>query len=181
MRILSTECWADIPGYAGLYQASDLGRVKSLSRPTPCSRGSRVIRERILRFQLGGTVGYPTVVIYKKGAPKTFAIHKLVMLAFVGPPPRGMEVCHWNGDPLDCALTNLRYATRKENRTDGLRLGEIPLGSNRASSKLTEADVSRLRDLVRKGERRIEVARIYGVSPMTIGKIVRRETWKHIA
>lgn len=174
------ERWRAIPGYEGIYEVSDLGRVKSLSRPTPMRNGIRVIRERILKFQLGSKVGYPTVVIYKRGVAQTVTIHRLVMLAFVGPAPDGMEVCHGNGDPLDNRLENLRYDTRRANRADGLRLGEIPLGSSRPRAKLTEKKVSTMRMAVAAGLSQRDAAAQFGVHPMTVGKILRRERWKHV-
>lgn len=177
---MTQERWVDIPGYEELYRVSDRGRVMSMPRPTPCSRGIRVIRERILKFQLSGTVGYPTVTLLKRGIPFTATIHKLVMLAFIGPRPDGMEVCHWDGNAHNNALENLRYATRASNREDGHRLGEIPLGSERTNSKLTEADVISMRHRVGNGESHRMLAKEFGVSPLTVGRIVRREKWRHV-
>lgn len=171
------EQWRAIPGYEGIYEVSSLGRVKSLSRPTPMRNGIRVIRERILKFQSTAKGGYPTVDIYRKGVAQTVTIHRLVMLAFVGPAPDGLEVCHGNGDPLDNRLENLRYDSRRANRADGIRLGEVPLGEDRVTAKLTWADVDRIREMALFGARHADVAAIFDIHRNHVGKILRREQW----
>ena len=119
---MAEEVWKDIPGYEGKYQVSNLGRVKSLERKV---RGVnhytgkdffRTIPERILRPGKSCKSGHVSVVLGhgERGKP----VHQLVMLAFVGPPPVGMEVRHLNGNPTDNRLENLSYGTRTENILD---------------------------------------------------------------
>src|SRR5690606_11217835 len=54
---------------------------------------------------------------------KSYRVHRLVMEAFVGPLPEGMEVRHLDDDPDNNALSNLVYGTRSENLEDRVRLG----------------------------------------------------------
>jgi hypothetical protein len=53
----------------------------------------------------------------------TAYVHRLVLKAFVGPCPEGMEGCHWDGDACNNKLDNLRWATHAENVEDSIRHG----------------------------------------------------------
>ncbi len=106
----STEEWRDVAGWPD-YLVSDTGLVKSLKWG----------KERILRP--GSDKGYLKVALCANGEQRTCSIHKLVMEAFVGPCPDGLEVCHNNGDPSDNRLENLRYDTKSANQYDRVRHG----------------------------------------------------------
>lgn len=97
----------------------------------------------------------------------------LVMLAFVGPRPDGLDVCHGNGNPADNRLENLRYGTRSENMRDALRHGTIN------TLKLTSDQVREIRARYVKGQRpyQYELAAEYGVSQPMIGYITRGDSW----
>lgn len=97
------EVWKDIPGYEGRYRVSDLGRVFSH------------ITNRILKPATGAKNKYLRVML---GAGNSQYIHSLVLLAFVGPCPDGMEARHLNDNKLDCRLANLEYGTRGQNNID---------------------------------------------------------------
>lgn len=70
--------------------------------------------------QSPSTRGYPRVNITppEGGSYKTFSVHKLVLTAFVGPCPEGMECRHLNGIKTDCRLKNLEWGTQEENVQD---------------------------------------------------------------
>ena len=108
------EEWRTIPGFEGCYEASNLGRIKSLPRTT--TRGG-ILRPSLAHY------GYQSYRLSVRGHKATYRGHVLVMLAFAGPCPEGMEVCHINGDPGDNRLGNLRYDTHKENMRDIKRHG----------------------------------------------------------
>lgn len=110
------EAWRDIPNYEGLYQVSDLGRVKSLERTVRCADGTRVLKERVLIGSVNGR-GYLTVGFSKDSKTKTKAIHKLVAIAFHGHIPDGMELAvdHKDGNKLNNHKDNLRIVTQKVN------------------------------------------------------------------
>ena len=116
------EEWRDIPGYEGLYMVSDEGKVWSIPREIVRSDG---IRSKVPGGTLKGELvrGYPAVNIRNNGKGKVAYIHRLVMLAFIGPRPDGLYVCHNNGDRTDNRLQNLRYDTPSENSYDRCRHG----------------------------------------------------------
>lgn len=116
------EVWRDIPGYEGLYQVSDLGRVKSLNY-------NHTGREQIRRPGKGRN-GYLQVGLWKDGKVKWFKVHRLVWIAFNGPIPDGYEINHISEDKTDCRLVNLNLMTHKENLNWGT--------GNRRRSKMVE-------------------------------------------
>lgn len=119
------EEWRDVPGYEGLYAVSDSGQVKSLARTIEGKR-SRRVEERLLKPMVAQG-GHLQVELRSGGLPRWVPkIHQLVLLAFVGPYPEGMEVRHLDGDPANNRLDNLRYGTRSENMYDRVRHGNHP-------------------------------------------------------
>ncbi|OZE77232.1 hypothetical protein CH305_18525 [Rhodococcus sp. 15-649-2-2] len=105
----SSEIWIGVPGYEGLYEASDLGRVRSLDRP--------IRRGQILK-QAETDRGYRVVSLSRLGKVRQWRVHRLVALAFLGEETAGMEVCHNNGIPYDNRLCNLRYDSHSNNQRD---------------------------------------------------------------
>lgn len=117
-----TEMWLPIPGFDG-YEVSDAGRVRSVPRTTVSSRGVvKRYRGVVLRPAVRRS-GHLHVLMRRGGRSETRVVHRLVMLAFVGPCPEGMEVCHENGIPSDNRLENLRYGTPSSNMFDAVRHG----------------------------------------------------------
>lgn len=120
---MTEENWLPIPGWEGVYEVSDLGRIRSLDRVVTFRDGRRYFyRGRILRHQTHPS-GHSLVRLSIGRHRETARIHAAVMLAFVGPRPPDMEVCHGNGDPADNRLINLRYDTRGANLLDSVRHG----------------------------------------------------------
>lgn len=115
------ENWLPIPGYEGRYEVSDLGSVRSVERVTVDRRGGRKhYAGKVLKPQSNGSHFH--VPLYDESSNKRWEyIHRLVMLAFVGPCPEKKEVCHNNGNPADNRLSNLRYGTVSENRLDSVK------------------------------------------------------------
>jgi hypothetical protein len=115
------EQWAPIYGHEAAYEVSDLGRVRSLNRVIQRRDGTPYpVRGQMMRTHLKD--GYPAVSL-NGGKRRGVRIHVLVLEAFAGPRPEGMEACHNNGNSTDCRLTNLRWDTVSENRRDLIRHG----------------------------------------------------------
>lgn len=114
LHTLPGEKWRAVPGYERTYAVSNLGRVYSAPRPTT-SGGI-----------LNGSVdnyGYRRVALVQNGKQATRRVHVLVMAAFVGPRPDGLEILHSDGDKQNCRLENLSYGTHAENMRDMVRHG----------------------------------------------------------
>ena len=105
------EIWKDIKGYEGLYQVSNLGRVKSLGN-------NKNRKEKILKACLNNN-GYLQVNLFKNGKRKTEKVHRLVWKAFNGKIPKGLQVNRINEIKTDNRLENLNLMTCKENNNWG--------------------------------------------------------------
>lgn len=123
------ESWKPIVGWEGFYDVSDLGRVRSLQRFVSNGRGGkRLVHARIMK-PYRDRVRSPHMIIQlsRGGRAKEDAqfplVHKLVLEAFVGPRPPGLEACHNNGDGMDNRLSNLRWDTHQANMDDQLKHG----------------------------------------------------------
>lgn len=108
--------WMPIVGYEGLYQVSDKGGINTRDR-----RG-----EWVPRALNSDKNGYQRVTLSMSGRKSSRLIHHLVLEAFVGPRPEGMECRHLNGDPSDNRLENLEWGTSSENTFDVVRHGNHP-------------------------------------------------------
>lgn len=117
--------WREVPGTAGRYQVSDQGSVKSVERRVWNSRGFWATRnQRLLKPSLRGPQGYAMVRLYMPdGQKRDVFVHRLVLEAFVGPCPDGMEACHLDDDARNNSLANLRWDTRSANIHDQVRNG----------------------------------------------------------
>jgi hypothetical protein len=109
------EIWKDIPGYEGLYQASNLGGIKRVKGIAWNGIKHHEIKERILKQQCNHPMGYAHVVLSKNGKTKTIRVHVLICLTFIGERPQGHHILHINGNPKDNRACNLRYGNAKEN------------------------------------------------------------------
>jgi hypothetical protein len=112
------EEWRAVVGNEGAYEVSSWGRVRSLDRVghRPSPHGGVVAiryRGRNLRPAVART-GHLYIAIDRR----VRYIHRLVIEAFVGPQPPGMECCHLNGDASDNRPENLRWGTRSDNMRD---------------------------------------------------------------
>ena len=123
MSLPIEERWLPVVGYEGYYEVSDLGNVRSLPRTIRISDGFRRLRGRVLRPGINPKTGRRVVVLRGGGPRQTHTIYPLVLEAFVGPRPPGMEACHNNGDHTDDRLINLRWGTSSANTYDSVRHG----------------------------------------------------------
>jgi hypothetical protein len=127
---MTDEEWRPIPDWPG-YEASSLGRVRSLTRSIPHINGStRVIQGRVLR-PVPDRRGYLRVNVHASGTYRTRYVHVLVLEAFVGRCPPGLEGCHGDGDHLNNTPGNLRWDTYEANRADMVRHGRGPKTTSR--------------------------------------------------
>ena len=104
------EIWKDIPEYEGLYQASNLGRIKSLER---FDAFGRRLKEKNLNPNI--VCGYYRIGLYKNSKVRYYLVHRLVWITFNGLIPQGMQVNHINEVKTDNRLENLNLMTPKEN------------------------------------------------------------------
>lgn len=117
------EVWRKIPGWENAYEVSSTGAVRSLARTVPGPGGHPRRIEGVELSPSTSPTGYKRVNLYGGGKQTTRGVHQLVMMAFVGSPPKGMEVCHNDGDKSNNRLENLRYDSKRANQLDRIAHG----------------------------------------------------------
>lgn len=185
------EVWKDIPEYEGLYQVSNLGRVKCLG-----NGNSNRSQKRILKGNKS-TDGYIQVKLSKDDKYTTKRVHRLVMVTFN--PCDNMdelEVNHIDYDRTNNRLDNLEWVTHIENVHHSSNNGNYSgryIGSKNPKSHFTEEQVRTIRTMYENGWKIPQIVyELYGVTNASdrkeyrrkhgwISDIVKYRTWKHIA
>jgi hypothetical protein len=170
------ERWLPVPGWESLYEVSDLGRIRSLHRFGRGKRGG------LLKPFPGHLGRYLSVRLSRSGKHKNRLVHQLVLEAFTGPRPPGMESLHGPGGSQDNRLANLSYGTRRQNSgPDRARDGTTNRGERCGSAKLTAAIVIECRRRYAAGEETLTaMAREHGVSIGHMSQIVSGKKWAHL-
>ncbi len=158
------EQWKSVVGFEGLYEVSNKGRVRSLNK----------FKARVLK-QSFNAAGYRTLTLSAHNVIYKRYVHRLVLEAFVGPCPKGMESRHLDGNPANNTRGNLIWGTKLENRNDIVRHGRLLKGDRHPGVKLTAAEVLAIRQSKQRG-----LAQIYGVSRSQIMRIKKGRSWRHI-
>lgn len=172
------EEWRPVVGYEGFYSVSSLGQLRSETREFVRKNGAPfTLRGRTLR-QTHDKRGYSKVELWRDGVQKTVKVHIAVAAAFIGPRPRGMDVCHNDGTPSNCRSGNLRYDTKKGNMADMVAHGTAPRGERCGTAKLSEREVVEIRASLTPSD---VMGPAYGISGGQIRRIRRGERWAHLS
>ncbi len=173
------------PSYPG-YSASPDGRVFSNLRVIygyGGKRGRKAVIDPTFFRELKpfvGKRGYLKVTCRIGGKERTGAVHKMVLDAFVGPCPEGMECRHLDGNPANNRLKNLAYGTPKQNADDRMRHGHYARGEQHQNAKLTEEQVREIKAAPRRYGLCVEFAKRFGVSRDCVRTARSRHGWRHI-
>lgn len=125
--------------------------------------------------------GRPRVKLRVEGASRWFNIHQLVCRSFHGDPPSGKpSVLHWDDDPWNNRVDNLRWGSQSDNHEDRRRNGNKvgPKPEEATGAKLTWETVRDMRTRYANGEPQYQLAKRFGVSRPTVNQVVHGRTWK---
>lgn len=175
------EIWRPIPDHIG-YEASNLGRIRSLERVIPYERNGKTYfrkwKGRILRpaMNRGYLVTGLGSDLFVRG------VHQWVAMAWYGPPPPGMVVNHINGIKTDNRPENLEYVTNSENVHHAYRTGLLSnQGTTNGNAKLTAEQVRDARRRYYTGESTIaELAAEYGLALTNMSGTVKGRRYKNV-
>lgn len=171
------EIWKPILGYVGLYEVSNLGRVRRIveffKAPKP---------PFILKLQKHNH-GYLTATLHTGAVngvrqQKTFLVHRLVMSSFI--ENSDLHVNHINGNKHDNSLNNLEYCTIQENNSHATKSNLVAYGSRVSGSKLTDKDILEIRHLKDGGFSIKSIASKFNVHEQNIYQIIQGKTWARV-
>jgi hypothetical protein len=151
---------AEVPGYF----ISDQGRVKN--------------RKDIIIKPYCTNSGYYGVRLYKNSSRQGFNIHKLVMNYFGTKQPPNTSVDHVNREKNDNRITNLRWATAKEQIANASI--NYAKGSKSGNSKLTEENVLEILKMVKSKFLLKDIANKFNISIQTVSNIKLGKLWTHV-
>lgn len=164
---MDAEEWRPIMVVPG-YEVSNFARVRHSEKGT--IKGAPVARN-----------GYRVVNLWRNNKGRVHTVHSLVAEAFLGPRPEGWSVNHIDGDRLNNLPSNLEYMTLADNSRDQAAAGRAARGERNGHSKLTESDVSAIRQRALAGERTCDLAHEFGVGSPIISQIKHGKRWRHLS
>lgn len=190
---MSEEIWARVP-WADDYEASSAGRVRSWKKPGKPGKFGATEPKILTPGNTRG--GYLKVALKdNSGSLKHACVHYVVISAFCGERPAGMQVCHNNGVRTDNRIENLRYDTCSGNHADReahgtmlrgndsipSRMPELFRGSKNGRARLTEAIVLEMRNAYATGKYTPkQLAKEFGVTSGMANSVVTGDTWTHV-
>lgn len=165
-----------IPGFSGYFADSD-GAIWSSHRGR---WGSRYADPHRLKTKPDKN-GYPCVRFWiGKTKTRNMRVHVIIALAFLGPKPAGLVVCHRNDDPTDNRPENLLYATHAENVRQAIERGRMVHGERSHLSKLTEEQAREIKRRLQAGESQAALAREFGIGVSALWALKTGRTWRHL-
>ncbi len=169
------EIWKDIKGYEGYYQVSNLGRVKSLKRKASLGRGYyRIITNRIMRIHKNN-YGYEKISLSKNGKDKECSVHGLVAKTFLTNPENKRTINHIDGNKVNNHVSNLEYATDKENIAHAIRTGLTDryfLRDNRYVDKIV-SQYTLQGEFIKKYDTQLQAQKFTGIHNSAISRVRR--------
>lgn len=170
------EIWKSVVGFDGLYEVSSIGRVRGVDRILSDGRNWK---GRILA-QKTDKGGHKSVRLCRADIHIFRGVHVLMLEAFVGPCPAGMQGAHNDGAADRNILGNLRWDTPKGNTADRVKHGTQLYGEKVHGAKLTSKQIAEVRRLRAAGMIHKDIAEKFGVTAANICQITLGHTWRHI-
>lgn len=158
------EIWKSIPEFEGYYEASSLGRIRSLDviRTAP-NGGEWVKKGQILKPRVINDFGHLGVKLSVNGVKCDRTVHYLAATAFHGERPEGLLIRHLDGRPSNNAPSNLAYGTQVDNMADAIAHDTVEFGERRYNAKLTNEVVIAIRIKKSEGALNKDLAAEYGL------------------
>lgn len=167
---MKKEEWKPVPDYGGFYEVSNHGRVRSFYHYP----SGYILSPIAHRF------GYKCFSLHKNNKQRTIALHRLLLMCFVGKPPKSYQAAHINGNCMDNRLENLRWCSVSENQSHRAIHGTSNRGEGNGRSKISKKDVLKIRKLHKKGLSQKQISQQFPITYSTISSIVNNKRWTHV-
>lgn len=158
------EEWRNVVGFEGIYEVSSHGNVRSVKSG------------QLKKITEDKKTNRPFLNLWKNNKQNVVRVHKLVLEAFVGLCPEGLECCHNDGNSFNNHISNLRWDTHKSNIHDRITHGTSNRGERCGTAKLTLEQVNAIRKDTRL--QRL-IAADYGIAESMISRIKNGKRWQH--
>ncbi len=168
----SVEQWKPVAEFEGIYEVSNLGRVRRL--PSNPDKLPRILTPR------DNGHGYRIVRLSRHGKPINRKVHRLVAAAFLGPVDPDVHVNHKDGVRSHNGVKNLEYTDRSGNMRHYWSMPYAKAGEKHWSSRLNEATVRQIRKVAGRMSMPA-LAKKYGIAIGTVFAVVHRHTWKSVS
>jgi hypothetical protein len=160
------EFWKDIKKYEGHYQASNLGRIRSIK-----------FKSRILKFHKSR---YLFTHLSKNGKTEVLLVHRVIAQTWIKNPKNLLTVNHKDGNKLNNNIMNLEWCSPSYNIIHSFKMGlsHPQKSENNWSTKLTKEMVKEIRDI--KGISQKYIAKLFGIDQSNVSYIINNKTWKNV-
>lgn len=172
---LSKEFWKPVVGYEGLYEVSNMGRIRSLDRID--SLGRKIVGK--IKNQRNDLDGYKHVDLFKNGKAKTAKVHREVAMAFIPNPENLPQINHKDEDKANNRVDNLEWCTPGYNNNYGThaeRSRATMIRKNLRQGGVRVVKYSRNGDALEVYSSVAEAARQNNMNPQSIFMVLRGKT-----
>ena len=174
------EIWKPIPNFEGFYEASNLGRIRSVDKYV-MNHSVSEFRKGVVLTPTYHTHGYTYVTLSKLGVKKKYLIHRLVAMAFCDNPNNYKIINHIDGIKDNNIPSNLEWCTSSHNNKEALRLG-LRIPNPQKGEKHFKAQITELQaiDILTKRLTKKEFMELYNISIHIINNLQWGRSWKHL-
>jgi hypothetical protein len=180
------EVWKDIPGYEGYYQASNMGKIRSLDRKE-FYKDKRCPSKQLFRLRKGQILscsdnqyGYLYVNLHKNKIKTTHHVARLILITFNRFPKNNEQACHFpDSNKYNNKIDNLRWGTAQENARDRDNHGNTIREEKMFNAKLNKKKVEEILKLLNNNTQTY-IANLYNINRKTIFNIKHNLIWKSV-
>lgn len=121
--------------------------------------------------------GHRRVTMHRNARGRRLQVHRVVLFAFIGIPPKEYECCHNNGIPYDNRIENLRWDTKESNNKDKIKHGVLRYGKDNPATKLDKGKIMTIREMRKNRISQLAIGNSVGVSQQLVSRVLANDKW----